>query len=81
MTPVLDQVAPPVLDAGVAFAEFRSALLDFFEISTAENFRRYEAASRALATARKSNGRPGPPDPGAEAPKTLRSSSVTALPK
>ena len=62
MTPVLDRVAPPALDAGAAFAEFRSALLDFFEISTAENFRRYEAASRALATARQSNGLTGPPE-------------------
>lgn len=52
MTSVLDQLAPPALDAGAAYAEFRSALLDFFEMSTAQNFRRYQAASRALAAAR-----------------------------
>jgi hypothetical protein len=61
VTSVLDQVALPALDAGAAYAEFRSALLDFFEVSTAENFRRYQAASRALAAVRRSAARTAPP--------------------
>jgi hypothetical protein len=55
VTSVLDQIAASTLDAGAAYAEFRSALLDFFEMSTAQNFRRYQAASRALAAARRSH--------------------------
>jgi hypothetical protein len=62
VTSVLDQMASPALDAGAAYAEFRSALLDFFEISTAQNFRRYQAASRALAAARRSNARAALPE-------------------
>jgi len=53
VTAALDEIAPPVADAEQAYAEFRNALLDFADVSTAQNFRRYQAASRALAEARR----------------------------
>ena len=59
MTTTLGQIAPPGRDTVDAYAEFRSALLDFFELPTAQNFRRYQAASRSLPEPPRSRGAAG----------------------